>query len=720
MHFYLVIIRKLARALLKTGIIYLVIICNSIIAQESKNNSDGYNISIKWDFYKRGDTLGWSIPRPMMGVVNGGALWVKCYSSLLSGQAYYDPSLQALGTGDAFNNRAPYTLVSPENIGIKSINAKKLRMRVLNLSSETAGRLSWISTDDLNKDIGPVRFSMEPYSKKWQEIVCNLDEIPWSGEFFQLKLVMGLQGVRGDIYIDWIALTDGQPRIKPDKPDIKSEGIVPRISIPGITQSDFNEAFNVLDAAIVYDNLPNGFIFPYISPGGRYRSNWWLLDATLTIPALKWVNLNFCENMIRGFINVQSQNPDGRIDHHGGVVNRGAPADLSVLPDSYFVGASDVLRCTNNAQLKEEIYNSLSSYMGWWLSPVKRDKDTGLIMGYHEESLGMHMKYFPQTVAQVDLNVSIYLGCYILSDISRRFGYNDENVKYVGLADNLKQSINKYLWNDDRGAFLNYNLIDKNSYPYLLSHTFNPFVKNIATRDKQMLLLKKLVDPALFNWGKMPLTTLAKTDSNYTVVLGSYRPEAFDGDVSTLKNMFIINGLKDIGRHDLASELNWKTIQIFNANYYEFLEPNQGVGQGVHGYSWTAAQYIEAIIQNLFGIEYDHMLRRLTICPHIPNQLKDKELSISNLMLPGSSGNKLSLTLKETAEKTEMEIKVSGKIENDALAIFISHEGVNQKIKVQDKITKKDIPVFTPEEMNNTSGVRINLSNNNAIVISRQ
>ena len=320
----------------------------------------------------------------------------------------------------------------------------------------------------------------------------------------------------------------------------------------------------------------------------------------------------------------------------------------------------------------------------------------------------------------MDLNVSICLGFYILSDLSKSLGYKDENIKYVGLAKNIEQSINKYLWNDNKGAFLNYNLIDKKNYPYLLSHTFNPFVKNIATIDKQTILLKKLIDPALFNWGKIPLTSLAKTDSNYTVKLGHYNSHAWDGDIWTLKNMFIIKGLKDIGKHDLATALNWKTIQIFNANYDEFLEPDHGVGHGVHGYSWTAAQYIEAIIQNLFGIDYEHMSHKLTIYPHIPNQLKDKELSISNLMLPGSNDNKLSLTLKETSKKTEIKIEVSGKIENDTLMILIPYEGLNQKIKVRDKITNKNIPVFVPKEMNNTIGVRINLLNNNTILISKQ
>jgi len=542
--------RKFSKIFVTIGIISLLMFCNLVVAQQSDNTREGYNTFIKWDFYKRGDTLGWSIPRPMMGAIVGDALWIKCFSPPLDGPCYYNPADWA----KAFFNWKPYIITSPENIGIKAANAKKLRMRILNLSSETNGSLAWISTDDLKKDAGKIGFSMEPYSKKWQEIVCNLDELPWSGEMYQMKLVMGLQGVRGDIYIDWIAITDGQPRIKPEKPDIKSDAIIPRITIPGISQSDFSKAFDVLSSALVFDNLPNGFSYPFIAPGGYWGDNWWLLDATLTIPVLKWVNLNFCENMIRGFINVQSQNPDGRIDHEGKDVNRGGPADCSVLPDCYFVGAYDVYKSTNNAQLKEEIYNSLSFYMEWWLSPVKRDKGTGLFMGHFEETFGFAKgSYCPQTVAQVNLNVSLCLGSYILADISQRSGFTDDYVKYCSLAENIRQAINKFLWDDTRGAFFNYNVIDKKHLPDLWVHTFNT---------------------------------------------------------------------------------------------------------------------------------------------HIPNELKNMELSIDNLQLPGSNGNKLSLTLKETDRNTEIELTVSGKIENDTLIILFPSEGLDHEIKIHDKITNMYIPVF--------------------------
>ena len=680
---------------------------------------DRFETVKKWDFRQKGDTLGWVVPRSMMGAVVGGSLWIKCHSEPLDGEGYYDHGKSI----DAFWNWKPRVIASPAEVGVDAGRAKKLRMRILNLSSETNGTVSWTTTDTPDKEIGPVGFAMQPYSKEWQDIVVHLDEVPWSGEIRQIKLVMGLQGVRGDIYIDWIALTGGEPRSKPAKPDIVSEAILPRISLPGISQKDFASAFGVLDKAMVYDNLPNGITRPFIAPGGYWGDNWWLGDSSMTVPALKWVNLSFCEEMIRGFIGLQRQNPDGRIDHEGKAVNRGAPGDTSVLPDFYFAAAYDVFKATGDASLREEIYKSLSSYMDWWLSPLKRNGTTGLFTGHFEETFGFADKDNvgkppPQTVAQVDLNVALCLGSYILADICRRAGRPEESASYRALAEEIAGAVNRYLWNEDKSAYLNYNVVERKHQPYFWSHAFWPLRKGIAPPERQQVLLKSLLDPALFNWGKVPLTSMAKTDPSYKVVLGHYDPKAWNGSIWTLKNLFIIKGLIDIGRHELASELNWATIKAFNANYYEFLEPETGAGQGTEGFSSTAAQYIEAIIENLFGIDYDRQALQLTLFPHVPAELEGRELRIDNLTVPGSEGNKLGLKLKASGSDVEIDLTVTGPLDQQTLLLLMPAESSSALgLVVTDRRDGRAIPLTSRPEAGNTVGAVLKLEKQMSLAI---
>ena len=97
------------------------------------------------------------------------------------------------------------------------------------------------------------------------------------------------------------------------------------------------------------------------------------------------------------------------------------------------------------------------------------------------------------------------------------------------------------------------------------------------------------------------------TDKDYVEKTGRYDARVFFGNVITFRNLPIIAGLEDCGRHDLASELAWMTIKAFNHNYWEYLVSSTGKGEGENRYSFSASQYIQAIIEHLFGVDYDRM-----------------------------------------------------------------------------------------------------------------
>ena len=73
----------------------------------------------------------------------------------------------------------------------------------------------------------------------------------------------------------------------------------------------------------------------------------------------------------------------------------------------------------------------------------------------------------------------------------------------------------------------------------------------------------------------------------------------------TLLNEAVVQGLKDSGFKEPAAELAWRTVREFHANYAEFLQPFNGSGHGVKRYAWTASQYIELVLDVIFGISAD-------------------------------------------------------------------------------------------------------------------
>jgi len=603
----------------------------------------------KWDFNQTGDTEGWTIPAHFTGRVQGGTLWISMTNTKWHNNIW--DHLSPIRDGKI---GGVYTIDSPRGLGIAAEKFNKVKIRLLNLSPETDGYVQWLGPDEPDKkaNIRPavedaVHFSMKPYYHQWQEVTCHIDG-QWKGVIDQIRIIPGILTHRGDIWIDWLEVTDGPPREPLPRPDLISDRVVPRINIPGIKQAEFQDAFYVLDESMWIDVPFHGFEYPFFTPGAGgacYGWSWWQLDCNVSLGGAKWANQEFAENVIRGFIGVQAQNPDGRIDLLGRCPNRGAPHHLSSLP-RYFEAAYDVACRTNDSRLREEIYESLRKYHQWWYSPVKRDSKTGLVMALSEESVSYPgFNQPPQTIATVDTNIAVALGVDRIAKLAQQLGHTKEAKQYRQLFKEHVHAINQYLWDEAEGAYYPYNVKKSQRELKLNSTTFEPFRLKIASPEQIEKLIPKMLDPDLFNWGILPLTTAAKTSAEYCEETGGNAGRAWFGNVWTMRNLPIADGLVDIGRHDLAGELAWHTIKAFNGRYAENLTA-KGQTHGVSRYCWSASLYIQAIIEYLFGVDYDVAEGRLRIMPHIPEELAQEIISIKNLILPTGGQTRLSVTIQ--------------------------------------------------------------------------
>ncbi|MHC4799686.1 MAG: MGH1-like glycoside hydrolase domain-containing protein, partial [Planctomycetota bacterium] len=425
---------------------------------------------------------------------------------------------------------------------------------------------------------------------------------------------------------------------------------------------------------------------------------WWQLDSNVSLGGAKWVNQDFAENVIRGFIGAQAQNADGRIDHSGHVPTRGGCYNLSSLP-RYFEAAYDVARRSSDKELREAIFESMRKYHQWWLSPVKRDAKTGLVTGWYEETISYTIKWdqLPATIAPVDLNVAVALGSDRIARLADQLGHKSEAKKYRQIFREHVRAINQYLWDAEDGVYYPYNVKTNQRESKLIASIFDTFRLEIAGSERIQKLIPKLTDPELFNWGILPLTTAAKTHPDYSPgATGCYA--AWFGCVWTMRNLPIIDGLVDIGRHDLAGELSWQTIKAFNGRYAEFLNPVTGKAGGDKRYGWSASLYIQAIIEYLFGVAYDLAEGRLRIFPHIPEELADKTISIEKLILPARGDTRLKLTISpdQATGGRLVDITIDGELVN----------GMN--IEVLQPQTKNQ-PL--PEVLYQTDGVQYEIIN---------
>lgn len=411
-----------------------------------------------------------------------------------------------------------------------------------------------------------------------------------------------------------------------------------KIVFPNITQEDFDEAFLCLSDCIQPDAADFGFNHPYFTPGGQYGKQWWQLDSSLALSGYKWKDRKFAETALLNFI--ESQKEDGRICLWGNdsLPNRVAGNNplqqtegVSSLP-KLFDTAYHVLLACNDCDLITRTFSMLKRYLDWWYRD-RYDAKTGLITSVFEETfipyLGKAMEY-----AAVDTNVEVYVGLIYTARIADQLGEPDTAKELLRKAEALKAAINTHLWDEEKGAYYPFDVQTRTRIDRLMASAFYPLRMQIAPAERKSRLLSLLQNQEKFNWDTIPLTSVAKDDPVFQVTTGDYQGNAsWSGNVWTLVNETVVRGLLDCGERDLAAELALKTVCAFNGNYAEFIHPFDGTGHGVLRYAWTASQYLQLIIEVIFGIRSDRRNREVSIAPNLCRELKECKLSISDVMV---------------------------------------------------------------------------------------
>ena len=168
----------------------------------------------------------------------------------------------------------------------------------------------------------------------------------------------------------------------------------------------------------------------------------------------------------------------------------------------------------------------------------------------------------------------------------------------------------------------------------LMASAFFPLRMKIASDERQKRLLELLKSQEHFNWDVFPLTSVSMKDSAFVTTKGAYQGNAsWSGNVWTLINEMVVRGLCDCGEKEAAAELALKTIRAFSHNCTEFINPFDGSGHGVLQYAWTASQYLELIIETIFGIRYRSNEKVITVAPNITKDLMREQMALRNIVI---------------------------------------------------------------------------------------
>ena len=278
-----------------------------------------------------------------------------------------------------------------------------------------------------------------------------------------------------------------------------------RISLPGTTQNEFDDAIQVLEECKAKIVPCLGFEYPFMGPGGQYGNCWWERDTSLTLSGYKWVDQEFAENVLRNFMLVQK--PNGRIPLWGFDRVGDYDEELSAIPVLFEV-ALKVLKRSLNIDLISNVYTMLGKYMEWWLSDVKRDPETGLVCGIFEESDPSDFEK-QLTAAQVDLNVQICVGADVLREFADFLKRPADALRWRSVFEQQKALINRYLYDPESGGYFTYlvkerRLMKERVYNSML----DTFKRNIVPAERRAGLIRFLESRDHFDlYGKYSIVT---------------------------------------------------------------------------------------------------------------------------------------------------------------------------------------------------------------------
>lgn len=410
------------------------------------------------------------------------------------------------------------------------------------------------------------------------------------------------------------------------------------INFPNISQKEFEYAFECLEDCKQSDAADFGFNHPYFTPGGQYGKQWWQLDSSLALSGYKWIDRKFAETALLNFI--ESQKEDGRICLWGKdvlpkyVAGNNFPQQnegVSSLPKIFDV-TYHILQGVTDHSLMASAYHMLKKYLDWWYKE-RFDIKTGLLTSVFEETfipyLGCAKEY-----AAVDTNVEVYVGLIYTAKIAERLNMATAATELRKKAEQLKAAINSILWSEEKGAYYPYDIRLGKHIDCLMASTFYPLRMQIVDESRKEKLIALLTNDEHFNWNTIPLTSVSKKDPLFQTTDGAYQGNAsWSGNVWTLINEMVVRGLLDCGEKELAAELAIKTIYAFNNNCSEFINPFDGTGHGVLKYAWTASQYLELIIEVIFGISSNKAKNEVYISANLCNELKKQKISITDVMV---------------------------------------------------------------------------------------
>ncbi|OGH19247.1 MAG: hypothetical protein A3F31_02810 [Candidatus Levybacteria bacterium RIFCSPHIGHO2_12_FULL_38_12] len=170
--------------------------------------------------------------------------------------------------------------------------------------------------------------------------------------------------------------------------------------------------------------------------------------------------------------------------------------------------------------------------------------------------------YPENSVVATDLNTFVYQEYKAMSLIAEQLRKTKEYDYFSKRASEIKNNINKYLWDESDGIYYNIDSRDGSFIKRVSYNSFHPLWAHIANKERTNKFIKNYVLNSKKLWSNYGIRTLAKDDKEYNNANIIKPYSNWQGPVWPIANYFAVSALLNYGFQKEAVDVAKKVAKL--------------------------------------------------------------------------------------------------------------------------------------------------------------
>ena len=199
----------------------------------------------------------------------------------------------------------------------------------------------------------------------------------------------------------------------------------------------------------------------------------------------------------------------------------------------------------------------------------------------------------PFLVQDVLFNANLCQAGRDLAKLARVLG--EDPSPFEAQAEQTARAINQKLWDEERGIYLDFDLVTGEPIRVYVAAGFSPLYAGIPNQERARRMLDLLENSgfSLGTNGCHPVPSYDRYGYGFSPV------QYWRGPVWVNINWLLLRGLQRYGFDEQAEYLRQATIELVQeGGFYEHFHPTTGNGHGSDFFSWTAALLLDILLED--------------------------------------------------------------------------------------------------------------------------